>query len=284
MAINRFQCLSIAQVIRIVGYSPKNYPNVSARLTEMFKDKWVDYGMLPHESALGGITKLYVLAPAGREELRLLGEEIISDRTPFDSSRLAGKGEKPKKLSEYWRHVMHSNDFLITAHQWKPPEVTFRRMLTEMDIHSLKKEYPVSVTLGDGTKTGVQPDGLLEVVHEQHGGFRFVIELEHDNYEESAFRKKVRAYTVFATGPAEKLYGTSTLTVLFLATRGEEHRKKLLKWIAMELRELGKPDYWYLFCVTGVAPTDLSLFTEPVWNVPAVEPGYGDYEPRYLFD
>lgn len=293
-SIDRFACLSIVQAGKLAGYTigseKGSYTRVSTITNELFSEGLIDYANLPTETAFGRPTRLYVTTPEGRKELRLSDIPIHTDRPPFDAKYLVGRakreGKEPRKLPEYWRHVHDSNWFLINAHLWKATtsEASFRRMLTEIDTHKEKGDYPITVTLGDGTQIGIIPDGLLEVIYDGKGGFRFLVELEHDNYSEMDFRQKVRAYTILASGPNIKLYGSATLTVLFLATRGEEHRKRLLTWIAKELRELDKEEFAPLFRVTGGDPSGMSLFIEPVWSIPAVSHGFGDYEPHFLFE
>jgi len=279
-ALNLFHVLTIKQTAKLTGFNPEtSYTTVSTLMTELFKHGLVDYGMLPHEKARGGATKLYILTPSGRDALRGIG--IVSEgRQLFKpEQRASTSGEQAKKLGEYWRHVMLSTDFFITAHLWQAqqPEVVYRRMLTELDIYRDKAHYPVPLELPNFRPGGVIPDGLLEVVHPVYQGFRFWLEVERDQYHESDFRLKIRALVAFAEGPNLSLYGTRTLTILIVATKGEEHCKKLLRWIAMELQELGKQNYAPLFRVTAVPPDALQLFTQAVWYIPM------DTAPHALF-
>src|SRR4051812_16109203 len=120
--INHYDCLTILQVGRALGYAKSSYTYASERLKHLTDTSFLERKLLPHENPRGGPTWVYKLGPEGRKVLKAAG--VIVPRFEM--------GKRADVVSIFLRHSLLVNDFFITAHQWarENPAVELAGMIT----------------------------------------------------------------------------------------------------------------------------------------------------------
>ncbi|MBK9714140.1 MAG: hypothetical protein IPO81_22975 [Kouleothrix sp.] len=130
------------------------------------------------------------------------------------------------------------------------------------------RRFPVKVQRGDGSVTGVIPDGWIDIRIDQHR-YCFCLEVERGSHMPVQIREKIRNLCFFAQGPYEKTFATNILTYIFFA-KDEDYAKDILKHAAIQLEEMQLEEYAVLFKVTSADLADSSFFREPVWYTPDI--------------
>lgn len=271
LKLNAYDRLTIKQVLRVLDMSEKSYTTLSTRLADLKELGYLGAISYITKTTFAGMTKVYYLTAKGR---RIIGkmEEPEIEVTPRPKVEEIDPTEIASLI--YWRHHFAVNDFLITADVWRQrntEDVTLEGALTMFDIDR-RKDFPVPITMSDGRKATMSPDGWLDVMVSGQE-YCFALELERDQYSEKRWGDKIERMLGFYDVNA----ASDMLRFLIIAMKGEEHKKQILRVTAQTLREIQRSDAAPLFLVTETEPTDLRLFTDPVWMMPNV------YAPQKLF-
>jgi hypothetical protein len=252
----RYRQVSAEQVRRVL-YGRGSLKYAYARLKGL-----VDGGYLLHHQPPGG-PGVYWLAGKGRRYLELLGLDVPERYRP---------AEVHEHASIFYRHALAVADVLVAADllAQRHPAVDVEAMLHDADL----QRRPVTVTLGDGQRRRVVPDGWLDlIVQEAEDRFHvpLVLELDRGTHERRRFQAKIEALLAFADGPYQAAYGRQSLTIIVVATPGEMRRAELVAWTEAVLRAQHAEPEADLFRFTGVDPATVQAadwFLMPWWCVP----------------
>lgn len=282
--LNTYDALTIRSIMRRFGLSENSYTAASSRLLHLAKDeKILEQNKIPNPFNMNSRPLLvYVVGPRGRELLRDHGDEVKRQ-----------KFERGIGISEHNWHSLWVNEILISAQLWADatPGVEIRGMMTDFDMKR-DKRFPYRVTDDDGRTDRTEMDGLLGIKRDPNLGKdkQYLIELETGSNEPAALRRKVKNLVLFEEH-FKRVFDTNLFSgYLFFATatygikqgspryeNPDEHRKVILREIAVTLREMGAEDFQPLFRVTAHPIDDTGLFTRPAWYLPGI------FEPFHLF-
>ena len=155
-------------------------------------------------------------------------------------------------------------------------------VLTEHDL----RRQPVVVSLPDGARTAVIPDGWIDLRVESRHQIAIALELDRGTTDQRRWRRKVAALLAWADGPYQARFATRSLTIAVVATPGTERQEALRRWTEAELRRLRRTDEADLFRFAGLTPAEISpvaLFRESRWRRPFA-PDYGPLIPALRED
>jgi len=177
-------------------------------------------------------------------------------------------------------HDLDVNDAMITCEQLS---TRYGMRIVDLKTDNQLHKTPTTVTMPDGSKTNVIPDGwVCYGVGTGPERRAYAIELDRGSEGQVKWRAKVRAYVAFTSGnpsPYETAFGQEALRVLVIVKpaelrdiKGPQARLEDLKrWTEDELTALGKKNWGPVFCFSIVRTdqTDPSIFfTAAHWATP----------------
>lgn len=256
----RYQYLT-AQQIRRLAYAAGSLTYVQMKLKRLSETGYLERLFLPRPSRTGSAPTIY--CPT-RKTLALL------ERQGIEVPRRIRSSEVRAHAYLFLAHTLAVNDVLVAAELLcrDQPQLELASLCHELAL----KRQPLQVTLGDGSSVGVIPDGWLDIrIHELSREYQscFALEVDRGSVEQRAWRRKVRALLAWSRGPYVKAFGTTSLTVMVVATPGGRRCRELMRWTEAELHTLGAQGESDLFRFTGQSATTLQpveFFLTPQWH------------------
>ena len=257
--LHRYPYLTARQVQRLrYGRGSLSYVQLKLRLLDAggFLTRFYP----PRAARAGSSPAVYRLAARGRRLLRQAGC-ACRWRTP--------RSRDDVRSFLFLTHTLAAIDVLIAAELLTRHDARLRlaRLLTEPQL----RRRPAVVTLADGSRTTVIPDGWLDLRLAGRGQIAVALELDRGTTEQRRWRRKIRALLAWANGPYQQRFGTTSLTVAVVATPGPARQAMLRRWTEAELEQHGQAGAADLFRFAGMRParvTPRALFQEPRWQRP----------------
>jgi Replication-relaxation len=259
LTVRQFHYLTLDQFITYLGISEKSKNWLGGRLKTLKDVGYLTTQQLPRVESYGRNPLIYSLSPKGISHLRGLG---------FDTLEAA---DRPSSYL-YLEHSLRVADILIAASLLEKsiPEITLATFKHDRDLH----RNSVRVQVEKGRSAAVIPDGWLDFhLSPPYGdmGQRvcLCIEVDRNTVDITPFQQKIAYLTLFADGPYQEAFHTTSLTIAFLAAVGGISRVNQMKeWTKGELMRLKKTAFNDLFLFAALpdgVPSPVSLFTEPIF-------------------
>ena len=255
-ALTRYHYLSANQVLRL-HYSKGSLTYVQSRLKRLSDLGYAQRLFLPRPEAHGSAPSVFRLTRKGINHLQEPGVEVVVRYRPSDHNRHSYL---------FLDHTLALNDFLIASELLvrASETISMAAMRHEREL----RQKPLYVEL-EAKRTAVIPDAWLDF---RANGLQAClwVELDMGTEEQKRWRKKVAALTCLASGPYEKAFNTTSMTVAVVSRAGEKRTRDLIRWTEAELESLGEKAQAGLFRVgTSLGSEDPeSLFLEPRWYQP----------------
>jgi len=265
LAVHRFHYLTLSQLIRYLGYSERSKGSANwlgGFLKALVEGNYLVAQNLPRVSSYGRNPLIYSLSTKGVNHIQALGYGVLTKLTPAEQER----------SFLFLEHTLRLNDVLIAAYllEKQMPGIT----LAEVRHERVLKHHPTRVQV-DGKSVAVIPDAWLDfrlAPPFSRGSEQVAICLELDRATEDVWkvRTKIRNYVAFAGGSYQAAFGTSALTIAFVATSGGDRRVQQIKtWTREELSKLNALSFADLFLFTALdegAVDGPALFIAPVFH------------------
>jgi len=259
----RFHYLTLDQLLLVRGYSHNSRKYTGSILKNLVAMKFVHIEPVPRYITLGRLPALYTLGTKGIAYFRLQD----SDMKYFAPS------ERKKKLS-YIDHTLEVNDVLIAARRLSHlvPQIELEEFRHDLDL----QQDPVKIG-GDEKKTArVVPDGFLKFqlsppfADPDYPVFAALLELDRDTLTKAdRYKAKIRSLVALADGPYQETFGTSSLHILWVATRRSIRRvHQMRRWTLEELTRLDKIEYADLFRYVYLPLAQACIFPRGLFLAP----------------
>jgi hypothetical protein len=262
--VNRYDQLTIRQLMRLRGYRDSMYSDVQKRFHRMEEMKLLFSMPLTHEKGIGGLTKVYMLGPRGRA--RLIDSDIEVPTNRFRPKSIKNTGQISV---DRWRHRLAVVDLLISAQVWERGgrRINLEGMWTESDMLR-SPVWPAEVSLGRrGGMLRYKPDGWIEGTVGRNK-FYLAPEIERKGseggYGQKRWREKIQKIAAFHASFEDP----ENLWFPVFAMQGENHQETLLKWAHMELRDIRAEHVAPHIKITTAYPDEERFFWEEWWKSP----------------
>ncbi len=265
LAVHRFHYLTLAQLIRYLGYSDRSKGSsnwLGGFLKTLVAGKFLAAQNLPRVASYGRNPLIYSLAAKGVQHLEALGQSVQTKLTPAEQER----------SFLFLEHTLRLNDVLIAVCLVEKQMAGIT--LADMKHERVLKHHPTKVQV-DGKNVAIIPDAWLDfrlTPPFSRANEQVAICLELDRATEDVWkvRAKIRNYVAFAQGAYQQVFGTSALTIAFVIASGGDRRVQQMKtWTGEELRKLNALSFADLFLFTPLdsgAVDGTALFTAPVFQ------------------
>jgi hypothetical protein len=265
LAVHRFHYLTLTQLVRYLGYSERSKGSsnwLGGFLKVLVSGNYLVAQNLPRVSSYGRNPLIYSLSTKGVHHIEALGFTVQTKLTPAEQER----------SYLFLEHTLRLNDVLIAACllEQQVQGIT----LAELRHERVLKHHPTKVQV-EGKTVAVIPDAWLDfrlAPPFSRSSEQVAICLELDRATEDVWkvRAKIRNYVAFASGAYQSAFGTSALSIAFVATTGGDRRVQQMKtWAREELSKLNAHAYADLFLFTALEEgmvDGLTLFTAPVFQ------------------
>jgi hypothetical protein len=216
---------------------------------------------LPHARS-GGTEQVYFLGSRGRSYLAR--EEGLP---------VAGYWRPGKARQFSYGHLIHDltvNRFLIALRTW---------CNTQQDIHlaEVRTQYELAHTIpAQEGITKVVPDAWVNALVQNGAQQEFaplLIEVDRGTQWQHAFKQRLRSRLSFIRpkGTYERIFGTTSVTIVYVTTAGGGRRDTMRHWAAEVFTKEQREEYAEVFLFGNVEFEKLydhapRLFTAPVWH------------------
>lgn len=261
-ALGRYDRLTAEQLRRLL-FGDGSLTYVQTKLKELAEADYVLRVPVGRPVPHGSGPYVYSLDRRGRAYLATLGMDI--------PQRLR-QSEEQERSSPHLRHSIAVVDVLILCELLCRGDARFAiaRVMGEREL----KSRQVKVTLHDGTRRGVAPDGWvdLRISHPDGGTEQVCLAFEVDNGTEwqAAWRRKVATLLAYDRGPYMEAFGVETLILVVVAPNAARCAQ-LRAWTEQELADEHAEAQADLFRF-GTMPDDradgASFFLLPRWFIP----------------
>lgn len=178
-------------------------------------------------------------------------------------------------VSAAWRAGRQLHQALFVAHTLELNDVLISALqvgrVSDYQLASFTHERVLKRTPYKTGHVTLIPDAYLEF---RHGGRRLPVLLEHDRgtEEQHYFRRRIRGYVAFLRGRAyERLFGTTTMSVVFTTFVSAQRVEQLRAWTRAELK--GEPSLLPVFCFAHLKPPlDPQVWLSAIWWSAAERP------------
>jgi hypothetical protein len=142
----------------------------------------------------------------------------------------------------------------------------------ELKRGALKVDVPARSGSDEGArKTAVIPDAWFQLwVQGTEAPNSIAVELDRGTEDQRAWRDKIAAYLMWATGPYKEAFETDNLTVAVVSPAADETRRAvLMHWTGQELRARNLEHLSEIFLFTTACPIETGpedFFFSPVWR------------------
>lgn len=268
LAVHRFHYLTLSQLVRLLGYSERSKGSsnwLGGFLKALVEDNYLVAQNLPRVASYGRNPLIYSLSTKGFHHIESLGFTVQTKLTPAEQER----------SFLFLEHTLKLNDVLIAACllEKQIAGITLAELLHERVL----KHHPTRVQV-DGKSVAVIPDAWLDFrlsppFSKAPEQVAICLELDRGTEDVWKVRAKIRNYVAFAGGAYQAAFGTSALTIAFVATSGGDKRVQQMKtWTREELSKLNAIGFsdLFLFAALEEGVVDgLRLFTTPVFQAQA---------------
>ena len=268
-ALARFHYLTAKQVSRLF-YPTLNDRNrhVQRKLKEL-----VDAGYVLRLRALrtqqyGQDAHVFTLADSGRKFVQMAGHRVEAIFRP-------SRERDASKNTPFMEHRLATIDVMIAAVALcrDNPYVTCPDMRSERELKrgALKVDVPPRPGTEESVRrTAVIPDAWFQLwVAGTEEPNSVAIELDRGTEDQRAWRQKIAAYVVWATGPYKAAFETDNLTVAVVCPKDTTRQAVLMRWTRQELRARGHEGLSEIFLFTAACPVETKpeqFFFLPVWQ------------------
>jgi hypothetical protein len=265
LAVHRFHYLTLSQLIRYLGYSERSKGSsnwLGGFLKTLVAGNYLVAQSLPRVSSYGRNPLVYSLSTKGVNHIQALGYPVLTKLTPAEQER----------GFLFLEHTLRLNDVLIAAGLLEKQVAGIA--CADMRHERVLKHHPTRVQV-DGKSVAVIPDAWLDFrlsppFSKAYEQVAICLELDRATEDVWKVRAKIRNYVAFAGGAYQAAFGTSALTIAFVATSGGDRRVQQIKtWTREELTRLNALSFADLFLFTSL-DTDVvdgvRLFTAPVFQ------------------
>jgi hypothetical protein len=280
LALSRYHYLTAAQASRLL------YPNLSddnrysqRRLKRLTDAQYVMPLRALPPPRVGRAPQVYTLARRGRHYLDALGVSLRPYFRPSEETRAT-------ENSRFMAHRLAAIDVMIAADRLcRDYPVSCPRMLSERELKqgALRVDVPPRP---DGTGSGIRrvaviPDAWFQLSVAGGPPLSIAVELDRATEEQVAWRQKVAAYVVWASGPYREAFKADNLTIAVVCP--DARRLAVLTgWTMRELTARGAPELADIFLFTAASPVTAApgeFFFSPVWWLPHQPQPVGLLEP-----
>ncbi len=258
--IHAYHFLTVEQICRLF-YSPGSLTHARVQLKRLADAGFLQRFRAPTAKA-GNTPFIYTLARRGIQYLSTAGITEFSRFRPSENIELSHL---------FLSHTLAVNNIIITAKLVEriAPEIRLAQFRHERVL----RQTPVEVVTTAGEKQKVIPDGWLDFRTPTHRT-AVVLELDRGTEQQRTFKKKLQGLIAFAQGPYQAFFNTSSMTIAFLTTTGEDRCAVIRKWCEEELRDEAQQELAEIFLFLAVADEgkelDSKVFLSPVWQQPFV--------------
>ncbi|HLW02685.1 MAG TPA: replication-relaxation family protein [Ktedonobacterales bacterium] len=265
LAVHRFHYLTLSQLVHYLGYSDRSKGSsnwLGGFLKELVAGNYLAAQHLPRVASYGRNPLIYSLSTKGIHHIEALGLTVQTKLTPAEQER----------SFLFLEHTLKLNDVLIAACLVEKQIAGIT--LADLQHERVLKHHPTKVQI-DGKQVSVIPDAWLDFrltppFSKANEQVAICLELDRATEDVWKVRAKIRNYVAFAGGAYQAAFGTSALTIAFVATSGGDRRVQQMKiWTREELRKLNAAAFADLFLFTALdegAVDGLTLFTSPVFQ------------------
>src|SRR5713226_2006863 len=258
--IYRYYYMTVAQVVKALGYSINSLPTVRTRLAHLEKKGYISAIYLPTVRK-GNSPKIFYLASDGLEYLREDGHDVAHR---FHST------EQKEKQYLFLKHTLAVNDVLIAAKlvEKQFPQITLYEFRHERELKRDPEKFTITLyreTESDNEEAVVWkqeefyfvPDSFLDFHIEQENKTlraAILLELDRDTTERRRFQEKIRGILTYIKSDRHvKRYKARKITVAFVTTGGQKRVEKMREWTRNELAKTHDTwDYGYTFVFTAL--------------------------------
>jgi hypothetical protein len=290
--IYRYYYLSVAQVVKSLGYSVNSLPTVRTRLRHLEKKGFISSIYLPTVRK-GNFPKIFYLASGGLDFLRKQGFDVVHR---FHAT------EQKEKQYLFLKHTLAVNDVLIAAKLVAKqfPQVSLYEFRHERELKRDPEKFTITLykeTESDAEEAAVWkqedfyfvPDGFLDFHIEQENKTlrcAMLLELDRDTTERRRFQEKIRGILTYVKSDRHvRRYKARKITIAFVTTGGQKRVERMREWTRSELAKTHDTwDYGYTFVFTALPHAidpatqreleeldeidPAQLFLSPVWEFP----------------
>ncbi len=265
LAIHRFHYLTLNQLVRFLGYSDRSKGSsnwLGGFLKTLVAGNYLVAQNLPRVSSYGRNPLIYSLSTKGVNHIQAQGFTVQTKLTPAEQER----------SFLFLEHTLRLNDVLIAAFLLEKQIAGIT--LAELRHERVLKHHPTRVQV-DGKSVAVIPDAWLDFrlsppFSRSSEQVAICLELDRGTEDVWKIRTKIRNYVAFAGGAYQAAFGTSALTIAFVATSGGDRRVQQLKtWTREELTRLNAAAFADLFLFTALDEGGVDgpqLFAAPVFQ------------------
>ncbi len=290
--VYKYYYMTVAQVVKSLGYSINSLPTVRTRLAHLEKKGYIAAIYLPTVRK-GTSPKIFYLAPLGLGYLRSEG---------FDVAHRFHATEQKEKQYLFLKHTLAVNDVLIAAKcvEKQFPQITLYEFRHERELKRDPEKF--KITLYHETESDTEeavvwkqedfyfvPDGFLDFHIEQENKTlraAILLELDRDTIERRRFQEKIRGILTYIKSERHvRRYKARKITVAFVTTGGQKRVEKMREWTRNELAKTHDTwSYGYTFVFTALPHTidpetkreleeldgidPATLFLSPAWEFP----------------
>ena len=267
IALARFHYLTATQVSRLL------HPGVNDedRWSQRHLKKLVDAGYVLRLRALppkptGQPPHVFTLARKGRRVMNSLGIPVEAYFRPSEESKAALD-------TPFMQHTLAAIDVLISATcLCRDHDVTSPNMMSERQLKrgALRVEVPPGPRAnGERAKVvAVIPDGWFQLQVGEGTVISIALELDRGTEAQRAWRDKVAALALWASGPYMQAFETTNLTIIVVCPDAKR-RDNLAHWTHAELADRQMGNLADIFLFTSVNPVEVTpaaLFFGRCWR------------------
>jgi hypothetical protein len=257
-AIHAYHFLTVEQICRLL-YSPGSLSHARVQLKRLADVGFLQRFRAPTAKA-GNTPFIYTLARRGMQYLTTTGITEFSRFRPSENIELSYL---------FLSHTLAVNNIIIAAKLVEriAPQIQLVHFRHERAL----RQAPIEVVTATGEKQRVIPDGWLDFRTPTHRT-AVILELDRGTEQQRAFRRKLQGLIACAQGPYQAFFETSSMTIAFLTTSGEDRCTLIRKWCEEELKEESQRELAEIFLFLTITregkDLDPRVFLSPMWQQP----------------
>ena len=267
-ALARYHFLVTEQIVELF-YAPSSWPWVKQQLRTLRQHGLVERVGVPLK-ARGAPKSVFYLSSAGYRLIKELEEDLGLD-LPARYRRQERQPENPFLLV----HDLEITDFLIQMELLgrQRVDIAIANIIHDRDMQ--RRPIAIGPAGRRGRNLSLIPDGGIVLNHHAAGHvwkYVFLLEIDRAGHSVRAWKRKMRNYVTYITGGYhQERWGSDSLTVLIVATRGTGRSERLKAWTEEVLVECNADEEYDRFCFADLRPGEWSpeeiVFT-PFWQQP----------------
>jgi Replication-relaxation len=255
LSLSRYYYLTAAQISRLLFPDVKDDNRRSQRRLKLLSDA----GYVLRLRALatpqyGSAPYVFTLGKKGRQYVARAGVPTPTYFRPSEEQEKA-------RNNAFMLHTLATTDVLIAVERLcRQYPVSLEQLLIERELkaHRVYVDMPIEGEPGRTRKAAVIPDAWFQVSVAGGPALSISLELDRGTQDQKAWRQKVHALALWATGPYQQAFQTDNLTIA-VAAPTPERRVALRTWTQRELEQQQMSDLADIFLFTAASPVS----TEP---------------------